>query len=54
MIYSEQDLIIPTLNYLLLHKEQGLKTSELIDLLSKELEISGRDAEILSERNDTH
>jgi len=54
MIYSEQDLIIPALNYLLLHKEQGLKTSELIDLLSKELEISGRDAEILSERNDTH
>lgn len=53
MIYSENDLIIPTLNYLLLHKENGLKTSELIILLSDELEISGRDAEILTGRNDT-
>lgn len=54
MIYSENDLIIPTLNYLLLHKENGLKTSELITLLSSELEISGRDAEILTGRNDTY
>ncbi len=54
MIYSEKDLIIPTLNYLLLNKETGLKTSELITLLSKELEISGRDTEIISGRNDTY
>lgn len=54
MIYSENDLIIPTLNYLLLHKENGLTTSELIILLSNELEISGHDAEILAGRNDTH
>lgn len=54
MIYSENDLIIPTLNYLLLNKESGLKTSELIILLSDELEISGHDAEILTGRNDTY
>ena len=54
MIYSESDLIIPTLNYLVLHKETGLKTSELIVLLSEELEISGRDAEILTGRSDTY
>lgn len=54
MIYSESDLIIPALNYLLLHKETGLKTSELIILLSKELEISGRDSEILAGRSDTY
>lgn len=54
MIYSENDLIIPTLNYLLLYKDNGLKTSELIILLSDELEISGSDAEILRGRNDTH
>lgn len=54
MIYSESDLIIPTLNYLLLHKEKGLKTSELIILLSSELEVSGRDAEILVGRSDTY
>lgn len=54
MVYSENDLIIPTLNYLLLNKENGLKTSELIVLLSDELEISGHDAEILTGRNDTY
>lgn len=54
MIYSENDLIIPALNYLLLHKENGLTTSELIILLSNELEISGHDVEILSGRNDTY
>lgn len=54
MIYSESDLIIPTLKYLLLHKERGIKTSELIILLSDELEISGHDAEIIANRNDTY
>jgi len=54
MPYTENDLIIPTLNYLLLNKETGLKTSELIILLSNELEISGHDAEILSGRSDTY
>ena len=54
MIYSENDLIIPTLNYLLLNKENGLRTSELILLLSNELEISGHDLEIISGRNDTY
>ena len=54
MVYSENDLIIPTLNYLVLNKESGLKTSELIILLSAELEISGHDAEILTGRNDTY
>lgn len=54
MIYSESDLIVPTLNYLLLNKDRGLTTSQLIGLLSDELEISGRDAEILSGRSDTY
>ena len=54
MLYSENDLIIPTLNYLSLQRERGLKTSELIYLLSKDLEISGRDAEILHGRRDTY
>lgn len=54
MIYSESDLIIPMLKYLLLRKGRGLKTSELITILSKELEIEGKDAEILSGRTDTH
>jgi len=53
MIYTESDLIIPALNYLLLNKENGLTTSQLISLLSEELEISGRDAEISKNRNDT-
>jgi hypothetical protein len=54
MVYSEADLIIPVLNHLLLNKEAGLKTSDLIRLLSEELEISGKDAEILKDRKDTH
>lgn len=54
MIYSENDLIIPTLNYLLSYKETGLKTSELIALLSTELEPSGRDIEIIPGRGDTY
>jgi predicted HNH restriction endonuclease len=54
MIYSENDLIIPTLNYLLLNKGDGLTTSQLIFLLSDELEISGKDAEILTGRKDTY
>jgi len=54
MLYSENDLIIPTLNYLLLNKQTGLTTSQLIILLSDELEISGKDAEILTGRNDTY
>ncbi len=54
MLYSEKDLIIPTLNYLLLNKESGLTTSQLIKLLSYELEISGKDAQIITNRNDTY
>jgi len=54
MIYSENDLIIPTLNYLLLNKKTGLTTSQLIDLLSQELEISGKDARIITGRRDTY
>jgi len=54
MIYSESDLIIPALNYLLLNKDSGLTTSQLIKLLSEELEISGRDTELLTRRNDTY
>jgi len=54
MAYTESDLIIPTLNYLLLNKEVGLTTSQLIGLLSEELEISGRDAKIIAGRNDTY
>lgn len=54
MIYTESDLIMPTLNYLLLNKESGLTTSQLIVLLSQELEISGRDAEIIKGRSDTY
>jgi len=54
MVYTESDLIILTLNYLLLNKETGLTTSQLIGLLSEELEVSGRDSEIISGRNDTY
>jgi predicted HNH restriction endonuclease len=54
MHYSENDLIIPTLNYLLFNKEMGLKTSDLISLLTKELEITGHDAEIIAGRSDTY
>lgn len=54
MTYSENDLIIPTLTYLLFNKKNGLKTSQLIALLSDELEISGHDAEILNGRSDTY
>ncbi len=54
MTYTESDLIIPTLNYLLLNKETGLTTSRLIGLLLEELEVSGRDAEIITGRKDTY
>lgn len=54
MIYSESDLIIPALNFLLLNKETGLRTSDLIMLLSHELEISGKDADIIVNRKDTY
>ncbi len=54
MIYSENDLIMPVLSHLLSNKENGLTTSQLISILSEELEISGKDAEILTGRKDTH
>ena len=54
MQYTESDLIIPTLNYLLLNKESGLTTSNLIQLLLQELEVSGHDAEIITGRRDTY
>lgn len=54
MLYTESDLIIPTLNYLLLGQNTGLTTSQIIAILSEELEISGRDAELLNNRNDSH
>lgn len=54
MLYSENDLIIPTLSYLSQNKECGLRTSQLIALLSQELEISGKDAKIIAKRKDTY
>jgi predicted HNH restriction endonuclease len=52
MRYTESDLILPTLEVLVKSKS-GVSTSQLIDILTKELQPSGKDAEILAKRKDT-
>jgi predicted HNH restriction endonuclease len=49
---SESELIFPTLRFL--NEKGNLKTSELIKLLEAELKPTGRDAELLKGRKDTH
>lgn len=53
MIYTESDLVMPTLVYLS-STEGGVSTSELIEHLQDILKPEGKDAEILEGRNDTH
>ena len=52
MMYSESDLIIPTLAYLAVSAE-GVTTSGLIAHLTHTLKPDGRDAEIIENRRDT-
>lgn len=54
MVYSESDLIIPTLTLLSEHEREGITTSLLIKLLQDELDVSDEDLRILKGRNDTH
>ncbi len=54
MTYSESDLIIPVLSLLAEAGEAGLTTSELIEQLMGQLELSSEDLAILANRNDTH
>jgi len=51
-VYSERELIVPTLAFL---KQQpdGLTTTQLIELLSDALRPTGRDAQIIAGRRDT-
>lgn len=53
MLYSESDLVIPTLIYLS-SADGTVSTSELIEHLQDILKPEGKDAEILEGRNDTH
>jgi predicted HNH restriction endonuclease len=53
MIFTESDLVIPTLIYLS-STDRGVSTSELIEHLQNILKPEGKDAEILEGRNDTH
>ena len=50
---SENQLIIPSLKVFSMRKE-GTTTSELIDILTDMLQPKGKDAEIISGRNDTY
>lgn len=51
--YSEPDLVVPTLELLAAHLG-GLSTTDLIENLTELLNPDGEDAEILSNRTDTH
>jgi len=53
MIYSEKELIIPTLKLLKIYRD-GLSTSELIKELTNILKPTGKDAEIIKNRKDTY
>lgn len=53
MEYTENDLIIPTLE-ILNNIPAGVKTSDLIKLLLKVMNPSGKDIKILNNRKDTH
>ena len=50
--YSERDLIIPALQAM--RRQPGLITSNLINALTDELRPTGRDAQTLGGRRDTH
>ncbi len=52
MIYSESDLIMPTLVYLS-SKEDGILTSNLIIYLTETLKPEGKDLELSANRKDT-
>lgn len=52
-IYTEKELILPAL-VAISNKIDGLTTSELIKTLVEKLKPTGRDAEIISGRNDTY
>ncbi len=49
--YGERELIVPALRAIL--REPGISTSRLIDVLTEELEPTGRDADTIDGRNDT-
>lgn len=54
MTYSESDLIIPTLALLAATGDHGLTTTEIKDMLMKQLDLSEDDLRILASRNDSH
>lgn len=51
--YTESDLVVPALE-LLAAQPGGLTTTDLIENLTELLNPDGQDAEILSNRTDTH
>ncbi len=53
MAYAESDLVIPALEALR-ENAAGLRTEDLIKILTERLEPAGRDSEILSGRRDTY
>jgi len=53
MVYSENDLIFPALQ-LLNQAPHGLSTTQLIEQLTERLQPTGKDAQILKNRKDTH
>jgi len=52
MVYSEPDLIVPTLKLLRDHRD-GLNTSDMIKALTQIMKPTGHDLDILSGRTDT-
>lgn len=54
MVYSENDLIFPTLQILSQELHKGLSTTQLIKRLTEKLNPTGRDAEIIKGRKDTY
>lgn len=53
MVYTEKELILPTLK-LLRESKDGLDTSQIIEALTTILKPTGHDAEIIQGRNDTY
>jgi len=53
MAYTEPDLVIPALEALR-ESPEGLRTEDLIRILTERLEPTGRDSEILAGRRDTY
>ncbi len=49
---SEEELVLPTLY--VIHTSPGVTTSQLIPILAKLLNPTGKDAEIIKNRNDTY